>query len=45
VRKIISALLSCAFPVLCEIRNKYRKKEETGRKGRWVGVGVRDSNY
>ena len=28
----IRSLLSCAFPVLCEIRNKYRKKEETGRK-------------
>jgi hypothetical protein len=31
------ALLSCAFPVLCEIRDKSRKKEETEREEGHVG--------
>jgi hypothetical protein len=45
VREIMSALLSCAFPVLCERLeiNPGRRRRQRGRKGMWVGVGVRDT--
>jgi hypothetical protein len=40
------ALLSWAFPVLCERLeiNTGRRRRHKGRKGMWVGVGIRDTN-